>query len=97
MDDHNVASDTEWWAILYVDGVATGAPVDIDAIGGNPEGVLTPTNITFPGIDHTDNTHTYTVVITADLQLHELDILDPNYEAATTTMMTSSTFIDAGN
>ncbi len=93
-DTHNVASDTEWWAVLYEDGIVVDT-VDIDAIGGNPEDGTT--SVTFTGYDHTDPAHTYTVVITAALQLHELDSTDPDYEAETVTMVASRTYINAGN
>ena len=93
-DTHNVASDTEWWAVLYQDGVEVMS-VDIDAIAGNPEGGNT--TVTFAGYDHTNPAFTYTVVITGALQLHELDTADPDYEAETVTMLASRTYIDAGN
>lgn len=94
-DSDNVANDQEWYAVLYEDGVAVTSVNIYDINTANPEG--TTTTVVFSGYDHTA-AHTYTVVITAALQLHELDpVDDPLYQAETTTAMTSRTYINAGN
>ena len=84
---NSVASDTGWVAKLYVNG-SWVEDLDIDATYGNPEN--TTTTITF--VTATSGTDSYTIVITAQVNMHNV----PS-GTATETVMDSATGIDAGN
>lgn len=93
-DTQGVANNDEWFAVLY-EGDQIVSTVDLDQVGPqNPEG--TDTIALFTGITYDANA-SYTVVVTAALQMNTLDVADDDYEAETVTMVGSRTFISAGN